>query len=55
MLRLGMAWVFTRYALESKVPDYYRFEDEAKRNKRGLWADATPLPPWEWRAKQRER
>jgi endonuclease YncB( thermonuclease family) len=24
-------------------------EQEAKAAKRGLWVDATPVPPWEWR------
>lgn len=24
-------------------------EDEAKAARRGLWVDADPMPPWEWR------
>ena len=24
-------------------------ENEAKEAKAGLWADADPAPPWEWR------
>jgi len=27
-----------------------RLEAEARAAKRGLWADANPTPPWEWRA-----
>lgn len=26
-------------------------QDEAKKNKRGLWSDAHPIEPWEWRKK----
>jgi micrococcal nuclease len=24
-------------------------EQEARTAKRGLWVDASPVPPWEWR------
>jgi micrococcal nuclease len=28
---------------------------EAQAAKRGLWAEADPVPPWEWRALRNER
>jgi endonuclease YncB( thermonuclease family) len=46
-VRRGMAWVYRRYV--SKDSPLYAVEDEAKAARRGLWADAEPLPPWEWR------
>ncbi len=46
-VRRGWAWVFIRYA--PKNSPLYRVEAEAKRDKRGLWADDEPVPPWEWR------
>ena len=46
-VRRGMAWVFVRYA-PSGSP-LYALEAEAKRDRRGLWADKNPVPPWEWR------
>lgn len=46
-VRLGMAWVYRRYT--SKDSPLYAVEDEAKAARRGLWADAEPVPPWEWR------
>lgn len=42
----GMAWVYRRYAKDlSLLP----IEGMAKTGRRGLWADADPTPPWEWR------
>lgn len=45
-VRRGMAWVYRQY---EKTGDLYRLEAEAKQARRGLWADAAPVPPWEWR------
>jgi len=46
-VRQGMAWVYRRYA--PKDSPLYAVEDEAKAARRGLWTDAEPVPPWEWR------
>lgn len=51
MLRLGMAWVYRKYA--KGYGNFYAFEDDAKVSKRGLWADPNPIPPWEWRVSNR--
>lgn len=49
-VRAGMAWVFDRYVTDRSL---YAVQDEARSARRGLWADANPIPPWEWRrAKQ---
>lgn len=45
-VKQGMAWVYRKY---SKDVSLLPLEDEAKAAKRGLWADAKPVPPWEWR------
>lgn len=51
MVRTGYAWVYDRY---SSVPNlYYAWEEEAKEQKRGLWAQEKPQPPWEWRKAHR--
>jgi endonuclease YncB( thermonuclease family) len=42
----GMAWVYRRYAKDSSL---LAVEGMAKAGRRGLWADANPTPPWEWR------
>ncbi|MCJ9707769.1 thermonuclease family protein [Bordetella hinzii] len=49
-VRRGMAWVFDRYATDRSL---YAIQDEARAARRGLWSDAAPVPPWEWRAQHR--
>lgn len=46
MIREGMAWHYRQY---SKSPVLQAEEDEAREEKRGLWADKNPVPPWEFR------
>lgn len=45
-VRRGMAWVYDRYATDQAL---YTLQAEARAAHRGLWADAHPAPPWEWR------
>jgi micrococcal nuclease len=45
-VRAGMAWVFDRYATDRRL---YALQDAARTAHRGLWADAHPVAPWEWR------
>ena len=48
MVQSGAAWVYERYNVDESLPALQR---EAQEQKRGLWADANPVPPWEWRYK----
>ena len=45
-VRAGMAWVYDYYTRDQSL---YRLQDEARAERRGLWADKLPVPPWEWR------
>ena len=47
MVGQGMAWVFRRYVPAGSR--LYQAEQEARQARRGLWVDASPVPPWEWR------
>lgn len=49
MVQSGAAWVYERYNADESLPALQR---EAQEQKRGLWADSNPVPPWEWRHKQ---
>jgi micrococcal nuclease len=48
----GMAWSYTRYSKDDALPI---LQKRAHEEKRGLWADAHPVPPWEWRKEKRSR
>ena len=48
----GMAWFYRQYQREQSPNDrrlYEAAEDAAKADKRGLWRDTDPKPPWEFR------
>jgi endonuclease YncB( thermonuclease family) len=48
----GLAWWYRKYAKEQTAQqrfDYEAAETSAKAGRRGLWADAGAVPPWEWR------
>ncbi|MCI0660099.1 MAG: thermonuclease family protein [Acidobacteria bacterium] len=52
----GMAWFYRQYAGDlsrDRALDYERAEDRARVDRRGLWADAKPVEPWEYRAEAR--
>ena len=51
LVRLGWAWWFRKYSRDVTLGT---LEADARAAKRGLWADAHPVPPWEWRAAQAE-
>jgi endonuclease YncB( thermonuclease family) len=55
-IKLGMAWHYKAYAKEQTRHDreaYATSEDEAKTDRRGLWSDASPMPPWEYRGPEK--
>lgn len=43
----GMAWVYDRYV--KRDSPLYALQHEAQSQRRGLWVDVSPVPPWEWR------
>ncbi|WP_421946230.1 thermonuclease family protein [Pedobacter sp.] len=46
MVKLGMAWHFKKY---SSDVTYAALENNARRNRIGLWKEPNPIAPWEWR------
>lgn len=48
-LHRGMAWVDLKYTEDS---DLTKLQEEARLEKRGLWRDPHPVPPWKWQGKK---
>ncbi len=51
LVKAGLAWWYKKYARRAKVLAV--LEDEARRARRGLWADPNPTPPWTFRHRGR--
>lgn len=52
MLRAGMAWHYKKYQSEQTPSDrviYNGAEGVARSSRLGVWSDASPVAPWEWR------
>ncbi|ENA1802747.1 thermonuclease family protein [Flavobacterium psychrophilum] len=49
IIKAGMGWHYKRYSTSKELA---LIEDNAKKNKKGLWVDVNPIEPSEWRNKQ---
>lgn len=52
MLTNGWAWVYPKYCLQGFCEPWRQMESVARADKKGLWRDPAPTPPWAWRAQQ---
>lgn len=52
IVRSGLAW---RYVQFDRRNEFGKLEDDARRNRRGLWADAHLVAPWEWQRMEKDR
>jgi len=56
-VKAGMAWHYKEYEREQTPEDrelYAKAEDEARAARRGLWVDADPIEPSQFRREQRQ-
>ncbi len=51
LVKAGLAWWYRMYAPDDGT--LAQLEADAKAGKRGLWADAEPVPPWAWRGRRK--
>ena len=52
LIRAGCAWHYRQYSDDA---GYAAAEADARRARRGLWQDAKPVPPWDYRRPQEPR
>jgi len=49
MVSEGMAWAYRQYLQGPYAAEYVGAEELARSRHKGLWRDANPRPPWEFR------
>jgi len=54
IIQNGYAWVYWQYCKEKFCTDWVKSEGVARQQKKGMWSSSDIVPPWEWRAAQRE-
>lgn len=53
MVRTGWAWAYRRHLSAPYASEFIDAEREARARRLGLWQDANPMPPWEFRRRTR--
>lgn len=51
LVRDGWCWWYRKYAADDTTLE--QLEAKARAEKKGLWADPEPVPPWEWRKQKK--
>jgi len=49
LLKMGLAWVYTQYCDVPYCSWWKRLQEDAAKDKIGLWSIPNPTPPWEFR------
>lgn len=52
LVKQGFAWRYDKYSQDPVLLDA---QNSAKASKKGLWADPSPMPPWDWRASKKKK
>jgi len=47
LVKTGACWWYRKYSPDDM--NLERLENEARIQRRGVWATENPIPPWEWR------
>ena len=48
LIKAGLAWHYKKYSIDN---EYSKLEIEARKKRIGLWSEANPTAPWNWRKK----
>ena len=49
LVAASMAWVYQRYCNREECSRWLELEEEARKQKIGIWSMPNPMPPWEFR------
>jgi micrococcal nuclease len=49
MIENGYAWVYSQYIKIPERTEWEQLQETAKLERRGLWQENSPIPPWKWR------
>lgn len=52
-VKAGYAWAYSEYLDRPYASEFYKAERQARKDKKGLWQQANPQAPWEWRKNKR--
>lgn len=52
LIKNGLAWHFKKY---SSNIEYAELEIKARNQKIGIWSEANPIAPWEWRQQKKAK
>jgi endonuclease YncB( thermonuclease family) len=53
-VKAGFAWAYAQFLDRPYASEFYNAEKEARKKKLGLWKESNPMPPWEWRKRNRD-
>lgn len=54
MLKYGWAWAYRQHLARPYASEYIQLEEQARNERRGLWEQNNPQPPWEFRKLQKK-
>jgi micrococcal nuclease len=54
IVKEGYAWAYREYLKGPYASEYIEAENEARSKHLGLWQQANPMPPWEFRKRQKK-
>ena len=55
LVKAGLAWVYWQYCGHPICETWKGLQIGARMDKRGLWSDPDPIPPWDFRRKKRKK
>jgi len=54
LIKEGLAWVYPRYCKQKICEEWKKSEKGAQAERKKLWSEKNPVPPWKWRRQNRK-